>query len=65
MRYRYGAKILEVLPGLGGCWIVGWRTDLVVTHRFRSKHLPIRRSREEAQRDLDSWAFDRGLEALE
>lgn len=60
-RYWHGDKIIEVLPGLGGCWIIGWRTDLVVTHRLRSKLLPVRWSRGEAQRDLDAWAKLKGL----
>jgi hypothetical protein len=64
MKYRHGEKILEVLPGLGGCWIVGWRTDLVVTHRVPSEHLPTRWSREDAQRDLDAWAKRKGLEEV-
>lgn len=60
-KYWYGEKILEALPGLGGSWITGWRSDAGGTHRLKSKFLPVRWSRDEAQRDLDAWAKLKGL----
>ena len=65
-RYRYGDRVLEVVPGLleKFTWMTGWRTQAGPI-RFRSKYLPVRHSREAAQRDLDTYADIKNLEEVE
>ena len=65
-RYKYGDRVLEVVPGLlePSAWVAGWRTESGPI-RFRSKYLPVRHSREAAQRDLDTWADVKDLEEVE
>ena len=65
-RYKYGDRILEVIPGLleKFTWMTGWRTQSGPI-RFRSKYLPVRHSREQAQKDLDTYADVKDLEEAE
>jgi hypothetical protein len=42
-----------LVPGTWCCW---WRSANGAIHRRRSVELPDRKSREEAQRDLDAYA---------
>ena len=65
-RYRHGDRVLEVVPGLleKFTWMTGWRTQ-EGSVRFRSKYLPVRHSREQAQRDLDTYADIKNLEEVE
>ena len=57
---------IELEPGLleKFTWMTGWRTQSGPI-RFRSKYLPVRHSREQAQKDLDTWADVKDLEEVE
>ena len=65
-RYKYGKRILEIISGFlePSTWMTGWRTDKG-PQRFWSKYLPVRHSREQAQRDLDTYADIKNLEEVE
>ena len=64
-RYRHGDRILEVVPG------VRWFTYQTGSRigggvlPFQPKQLPVRDSREQAQKDLDTWADVKDLEEVE
>ena len=64
-RYKYGDRILEVVPG------VRWFTYQTGSRigggvlPFQSKQLPVRDSRETAQKDLDTYADVKDLEEVE
>ncbi len=47
---------VQVCRGLGDCWIVGIKTAAGGSHRVKSPDLPPRKTRQEAQRDLDVYA---------
>lgn len=56
-------RILFVSPGLtnGSTWMTCYVRENGSLKRVKSKFLPLRDSREAAQRDLDRWATERGM----
>lgn len=65
--YRdFMGRILFVGCGLtnGSSWMTFYTKPSGSLRRVNSKFLPIRETREEAQRDLDKYAAERGLEAV-
>jgi|GEM_PF-2633371 len=63
MRYHYNGHVLEVRKGPGEWFFSGFSTE----EGFRQSPdptLPMRRSRKEAQVDLDAWAKKKGLEVV-
>ena len=61
MKYHYNDKVIEARQGLGEYFFTGWRSDGGF-HRVSSPALPVRKTLEEAQADLDAWAKKKGLE---
>lgn len=60
--YIYRGKRIFVAPLLGGdTYGTVWMSSFGGTHRVKVKALPVRGSREEAQRDLDAFAGERKL----
>ena len=47
---------VQVTPGLGKCWISEIVAPSGGRHRVKSAALPPRKTRQEAQRDLDAYA---------
>lgn len=60
MKYHYKDKVIEAGQGLGEYFFSGWRSDGGF-HRVSSPALPVRKTLEEAQADLDAWAKKKGL----
>ncbi len=56
---------LFVTDGISGgrAWFTGYRAETGSTRRFKSPVLQCRKTREEAQADLDSYAKQKGLRA--
>lgn len=66
-RYHYkGDKTIEAGPGLGERYFfTRWLTKDGGYHRVNSPALPVRKTLEEAQADLDDWAAKKGLKEVE
>ena len=66
-RYHYKVgKIIETGPGLGERYFfTRWQTESGGYHRVNSPDLPVRKTLEEAQADLDAWAAKKGLREVE
>jgi len=65
--YRdFMGRILFVSDGIsnGSSWMTFYNKPNGSLRRVNSKFLPIRETREAAQRDLDKYAKERGLEAV-
>jgi len=66
-RYKLAdGRVLWVGPGLGGMWIVcDSDPEAPGKHKFTSPSLPAMATREECQENLDEYAEEKGLEAVE
>lgn len=60
-------RVLFVSPGLtnGTTWMTCYQRPSGGLRRVKSKFLPLRQTREQAQADLDRWAKERGLEEVD
>lgn len=66
-RYRdFQGRTLFVSPALtnGSTWMTVYAKPNGSLKRVKSKWLPLRETREEAQRDLDRFAEERGLPVI-
>lgn len=61
--YASQGRILFVHDGIsdGRTFATFWRPRPWTLRRFKSPHLPLRKTREEAQADLDRYAAEHGL----
>lgn len=59
-------RVLYVSPALtnGTTWMTVHQKDNGSLKRVKSKWLPLRGTREQAQADLDRWAKERGLPVI-
>lgn len=59
----FQGRVLYVSPGLtnGSTWMTVYAKPNGSLKRVKSKWLPLRETREEAQADLDRYAEERGL----
>lgn len=67
MNYRdKQGRILFVTDGIsrGNVWFTGYRRPNGATKKLTTAALPVRDTREEAQRDLDKYARAKGLEVI-
>jgi hemolysin-activating ACP:hemolysin acyltransferase len=67
-QYRLNAeRVLFVSDGISGgrTWFTAWRKPSGSSRRFITPHLPQRKTRDEAQADLDRFALARRLKAVE
>lgn len=65
-KYYHNNRVLEVLQGLGGVWMVGTiKKNGTGRSRFVSKACPVRDAREESQADLDAYAKKHHLPIVE
>lgn len=62
-RYLYNGHIIEAGPGLGeGRYFTREQSGSGGWHRLCYVDLPVRKTLEEAQADLDAWAKRKGLD---
>ena len=63
--YRGKKIFVAALMGKEGAYGTVWESTPGSTHRVKVKVLPVRETREEAQRDLDEFAHARKLKEAE
>lgn len=56
-----GEQTIGVTEVLGGLFAVCWVTDGGAKRRIKTPHLPVMKSPDAVQRDLDGWAAARKL----
>lgn len=65
MKYNYNGKVVEVCSGLTGAeWFSAIRKPSGAVKRVKSKYLPVRAHRAEAEADLLAWATDKNLSVM-
>lgn len=63
--YRDKKIFVAALMGKEGAYGTVWESSYGGTHRVKVRALPVRETREEAQRDLDEFAHARKLKEAE
>lgn len=63
--YRDKKIFVAALMGKEGAYGTVWASSYGGTHRVKVRALPVRETREEAQRDLDEFAHARKLKEAE
>ena len=61
-RFMYRDKEIFVSSPMGGpTYCTVWQSEFGGTHRLTARDLPVRDNQDEAQRDLNHWAWERQL----